>query len=176
MWKKPELDQTIPATKPVTKPAPPEPRMAASTPLDGATIGPSISIRGEVTGEEDLVIRGRVDGTVNLKEHNVTIGKEGRVRADVHARIIQVEGHLEGDVYGKEQVVMRGTGDVKGNVSAPRVSLEEGCRFKGSIDMESPVESKTPKTSTKVSGIAEAGALHKRNKSETEKKPEQHAS
>jgi len=172
MWKKPELDQ---ATN-TTRPAPPQPRVSAPTPLEGATIGPSISIRGEVSGDEDLVIRGRVDGSVNLKEHSVTIGRDGHVHAEVHARVIEVEGRLEGDVHGMEQVIVRASGDVKGNLNAPRVSLEEGCRFKGSIDMGSPVESRTPKASAKVSGIAEAGALSKKVNGETKPKPAHNAS
>ena len=109
----------------------------ASSPRGGgATIGPSITIRGEVTGEEDLIVQGHIEGTINLKEHNVTIGKEGQVVADVHGRIIEVDGSVEGDLHGQEQILMRRTGRVKGNVKAPRVTLEDGCRFKGAIDMD----------------------------------------
>jgi cytoskeletal protein CcmA (bactofilin family) len=101
-----------------------------------ATIGPSIAIQGDVTGEEDLVIQGRVDGKVDLKQHSVTVGKNGRVRADVYGRTITIEGEVQGNLYGEEQIVVRQSGRVEGNITAPRVTLEDGARFKGSIDME----------------------------------------
>ncbi len=170
MWKKPELDEGLPATKPTR----PEPRIATPPPREGATIGPSISIRGEVSGDEDLVIRGRVEGTVDLKQHNVTVGKDGQVNADVRARVVEIEGRVEGDVHGAEQVIVRSGGDVKGNLNAPRVSLEGGCRFKGCIDMGTPVESAPPKTSPKMAGIAEAP--RRQSSKETSPTPKKQAS
>ena len=101
-----------------------------------ATIGPSISIRGDLTGEEDLVIDGRVEGTIDLQQNNLTVGEDGRVKANVRANTITVDGEVEGDLSGDEQVVIRRSGHVRGNITAPRVTLEDGCRFKGSIDME----------------------------------------
>ena len=103
---------------------------------DAASIGPSICIRGDLTGEEDLVVQGSVEGTISLGENLVTIGKEGRVNATVSARIINIEGEVQGDLQGNEQVVVRRSGNVRGNISSPRVMLEDGCRFKGSIDMD----------------------------------------
>ena len=70
-----------------------------------ATIGPSIYIRGDLTGEEDLVIQGRVEGTINLKQNNLTIGQEGDINANIFARTVTVEGTLKGDIYGEEKVV-----------------------------------------------------------------------
>ena len=101
-----------------------------------ATIGPSIYIKGDLTGEEDLVIQGHVEGTINLKQNNLTIGQEGKINANVFARTITVEGTLKGDIIGEEKVVIKKTGNVNGNVTAPRVSLEDGARFKGSMDMD----------------------------------------
>jgi cytoskeletal protein CcmA (bactofilin family) len=103
---------------------------------DSATIGPSIRIKGELSGEEDLVIEGSVEGTVHLEKNNLTIGNNGRVNADIHANTVTILGELRGDVTGTEKVVIRKTGNVRGNVIAPRVSLEEGAMFKGSIEME----------------------------------------
>jgi cytoskeletal protein CcmA (bactofilin family) len=100
-----------------------------------ATIGPSITINGDVTGDEDLVIQGRIEGTVTLKKHNVVIGPEGNVRANVHGRSVTVEGEVAGDLHGQEQVVLRKTAKVEGNIKAPRVTLEDGARFRGGIDM-----------------------------------------
>ena len=77
-----------------------------------------------------------MDGKVDLKQHNVTIGKDGRVKADIFGRLIQVEGEVDGNLFGDEQVVVRQSGQVEGNITAQRVTLEDGCRFKGSINME----------------------------------------
>ena len=102
----------------------------------GAIIGPSITIRGDVSGDEDLMIQGRIEGKVELAKHNVTIGPNGRVKADVQARIVVVEGEVDGDLRGQEQIILRQTAKVVGSISAPRVSLEDGAVFRGGIEME----------------------------------------
>lgn len=101
-----------------------------------ATIGPSIQISGDVTGNEDVRIEGRVEGTVNLSDNVLTVGKEGQVNAAANARAIFVEGKVEGDLKADEQIVLQSSGNVRGNLVAPRVTLEDGCKFKGSIDMD----------------------------------------
>jgi cytoskeletal protein CcmA (bactofilin family) len=116
-----------------------------------ATIGPSIYIKGDLAGDEDLIIEGRVEGRVDLKQHNVTIGKNGRVRADVFGRVVNVEGEVDGNVFAQEQAVLRQSGAVRGNITSPRVTLEDGSRFKGSIDME-------PKDGNKAGGISDHSA------------------
>lgn len=98
-------------------------------------IGPSIEIQGELTGGEDLLIEGRVDGKVDLRGHNVNIGKNGRVTADVFGKTITVEGQVNGNLFGDDQIILRQSSTVRGNLTAPRVSLEDGSNFKGSIDM-----------------------------------------
>ncbi|HKI86242.1 MAG TPA: polymer-forming cytoskeletal protein [Thermoanaerobaculia bacterium] len=136
MWKRPEDEenepqQSTPAPFNAEKTPRPEP-----TRRGVATIGPSISITGELSGEEDLIIDGRIEGKVNLEKQNVTVGKAGRVKADIVAKNIQVEGQVEGNLLGEEGVVIHQSGKVKGNIVAPRVSLENGSKFKGAIDME----------------------------------------
>ena len=101
-----------------------------------ATIGSSIFIKGDLTGEEDLVIQGRVEGKVDLKQNSVTIGKNGRVKADIYGKLVTIEGEVVGNLFGQDQIIIRGTGNVLGNVSAPRISIEDGARLKGSIDMD----------------------------------------
>lgn len=101
-----------------------------------ATIGPSINIKGELSGEEDLVIQGNVEGSINLKHNNLTIGHDGKVNANIQAHTITVEGTLKGDIFGDEMVIIKKSGNVHGNVSAPRISLEDGAKLKGSIDMD----------------------------------------
>jgi cytoskeletal protein CcmA (bactofilin family) len=137
------------ATAPAA-PAPsnPEPPRRSST---GATIGPSIFIKGDLSGEEDLVIEGRVEGKVDLKQNNVTVGQNGRVRADVFGKVVIIEGEVDGNVFAREQAILRQAGAIRGNITAPRVVLEDGSRFKGSIDMEVPKEMGGPARSSEPS-------------------------
>jgi len=136
MFKKDQNDYT-PST-----PAPAAPAAAGKrqAPLHGgaaAVLGPSITIKGDVLGDEDLTILGRVQGTVNLAQHNVTIGPSGRVKADVRGRMVIVEGEVDGDLKASEQIVLRHTAKVEGSISAPRVALEDGAVFRGAIEMDS---------------------------------------
>ena len=103
---------------------------------NAAAIGASIRIKGDVTGDENLIIQGHVEGTIRVQGHNVTISKTGKVRANIEANQIIVEGELHGDMIGEEKVIIRETGNVLGNIVAPRVTLEDGALFKGSIEME----------------------------------------
>ncbi len=103
---------------------------------EAAVIGPSIQIKGDLSGEEDLIIQGKVNGTIQLREKSLTIGSQGRVDANVLAHSVIVEGEVNGDLYGSDRVSIRKTGNVHGNIISPKVSLDEGCRFKGSIDMD----------------------------------------
>jgi cytoskeletal protein CcmA (bactofilin family) len=112
------------------------PRSSAPVSRDAAVIGPSIHIDGDVRGEEDLLIEGEVSGTVQLKNNSLTIGPQGKVTADVYAHSIYVDGYLEGDLYGSERVHIRKSAQVKGNVTSPRVSVEDGAKFKGAIEMD----------------------------------------
>ncbi len=105
-------------------------------PRDAAVIGPSIHIDGDLRGEEDLLIEGEVNGTVQLKNNSLTIGPQGKIRADVYAHSIYVDGFMEGDLYGSERVNIRKNAQVRGNITSPRVSLEDGAKFKGSIEMD----------------------------------------
>ena len=134
MWKKKESESQPPSTvgaPPVQRPAPPRPRP------DRAVIGPTLRIQGEISGQEDLLVQGRIDGRIVVEGKTVTIGKSGKVRADIHASSIRVEGRVRGDLIGVQEGVIEASGDVEGNLKAPSVRLENGSRFKGSIDMES---------------------------------------
>jgi cytoskeletal protein CcmA (bactofilin family) len=149
VWKKSDDSPSYPETA-----ATPPPRPAAAAPVhapgpaaseaprrtERATIGPSIHIKGDLSGDEDLVIEGRVEGKVDLKQNNVTVGKNGRVQADLFGRVVTIEGEVDGNVFARDQAILRQSGSIRGNITAPRVVLEDGSRFKGSIDMESPKE------------------------------------
>jgi len=124
---------------------------------DAAVIGRSIQINGDLRGGEDLRIEGDVSGTVELKNSALTIGKEGRVKADVYARSIAVDGETKGDLYAAERVNVHVNARVQGNIIAPKVSIEEGAHFKGSIEMDpAAVEKALGKTVAK--GADKSGA------------------
>ncbi|TVQ42794.1 MAG: polymer-forming cytoskeletal protein [Wenzhouxiangella sp.] len=101
-----------------------------------AVIGASIHVDGTLRGNEDLVIEGKVNGTVELKQNSVTIGAQGEVKADVYAHTIFVDGSMEGNLVASERIVIRKSARIRGSVTAPRVSLEDGARFNGTIDMD----------------------------------------
>lgn len=130
MWKKTESEHPQP-----------ESFVQSNSPVeqirDRATIGSSIFIKGDVSGDEDLIIQGRIEGKVELRQHNVTVGKSGRVKADITGKVISVEGEVQGNLVADDKIVIRQSGSVRGNIIAPRVSLEDGSKFKGSIDMDS---------------------------------------
>ncbi len=128
--------------------------------LDVAVIGRSIRINGDLQGDEDLRIEGDVTGTVELKNNTLTVGAEGKIRADVYAKAVTVDGLVEGDLYGSERVNIRKNAQVRGNITAPRVSLEDGARFKGSIEMDSESVDKALGTGRGSSG-ADTGATIK---------------
>jgi cytoskeletal protein CcmA (bactofilin family) len=96
-------------------------------------IGSTIKIKGAISGEENLVIEGQVEGSVDLPGHDLTIGQKGQVDADLKAKTVKVEGRITGDIDGSEKVIITKTGRVLGNIVAPRVTLEDGAKFKGSI-------------------------------------------
>jgi cytoskeletal protein CcmA (bactofilin family) len=152
------MTASAPAPSSAPTSAPNEPPRRSST---NATIGPSIFIKGDLSGEEDLVIEGRVEGKVDLKQNNVTIGKNGRVRADVFGKVVIIEGEVDGNVFAREQAILRQAGAIRGNITAPRVMLEDGSRFKGSIDMEAPKETGggAPRNSDREANRPEAAGV-----------------
>ena len=100
-----------------------------------AVIGPSIVIKGELSGDEDIVIAGEFEGSIDLPNQAVTVTESGQVRADVKANVVEIQGELHGDVDGVGKVLITKTGRMQGNIVSPRVILDDGAKFKGSIDM-----------------------------------------
>jgi len=123
-----------------------------------AIIGPSIKIKGDVSGDEDLMIQGQVEGKVKLAKHNVTIGSDGHVKADVSGRTVVVEGQVEGDLRAKEQIILRHTARVEGSIAAPRVTLEDGAVFRGGIEMDAGGKEGKPVVGKPADTGREAGA------------------
>jgi cytoskeletal protein CcmA (bactofilin family) len=136
-WKKTDADTppTLAAWQPSQQPAAPQSQPQPAR--ERAMIGPSIEIKGSLSGGEDLIVEGLVEGKIELAQHGVTIGKSGRIKADIQGRSIVVMGEVEGNLFGSEQIILKQSSSVRGNLVAPRVSLEDGSSFKGSIDMTS---------------------------------------
>lgn len=133
MWKKTEEETAAPGLPSAVSP-PAAPRSSANLPP--SSIGASLVIKGDLEGTEDLAIHGRLEGTIALRKNNVLVGRDGKLKGDVYGRSIHVEGEVRGNLYGSQEVILRASGRVHGNIVSPRVSLENGSRFKGSIDME----------------------------------------
>lgn len=109
-----------------------------------ANIGKSITISGDLTGEEDLVIEGKVEGKVSLPTSQLTIGANGTVKAEIQAKAVVVVGRVSGDIRGTERVEIQATGHVDGDVTAPKLSVAEGAVLNGSIQMaEKPGAART---------------------------------
>src|SRR5262245_32286741 len=101
-----------------------------------ASIGKSIVINGELSGSEDLTIEGRVDGKIELRDHVLTVGPNGRIKAQVSAKAVVVLGQVTGNLTATEKVDIKENGSVEGDIIAPRVAIADGSHFRGSIDMQ----------------------------------------
>ena len=99
-------------------------------------IGKSVVIKGELNGSEDLTIEGQVEGKIELRQNVLTIGPNGKIKAEVFAKSVIVLGEVIGDVSATEKVDIRDNGSVDGDIVAPRVAIADGAHFRGSIDMQ----------------------------------------
>jgi cytoskeletal protein CcmA (bactofilin family) len=145
MWKRDE------AVKPTGQPAAPASVTPTSQPAgaqapqsetrrqierDVVNIGKSVVIKGELNGSEDLTIEGHVEGKIELKDHVLTIGPNGKIKATVFAKSVIVLGEVNGNVTASEKVDIRDNGSVDGDIISPRVAIAEGAHFRGSVDMQ----------------------------------------
>jgi len=143
MWKRDEAvkptSQPTPAA-PVanTQPSAPAASQAESRRIerDLVNIGKSVVIKGELSGSEDLTIEGHVEGKIELKDHLLTIGPNGRIKAQVFAKQVVVLGEVTGNVTASEKVDIKDGGSVDGDIISPRVAIAEGAHFRGSVDMQ----------------------------------------
>jgi len=101
-----------------------------------ALIGRSVVIKGELEGSEDLTIEGQVEGKIELRDHTLTVGENGRIKAQVFAKSVVILGELVGNINASETIDIRDKGSVDGDLVAPRVAIAEGAHFRGSIDMQ----------------------------------------
>jgi cytoskeletal protein CcmA (bactofilin family) len=105
-------------------------------PGEVVNIGKSVVIKGELSGSEDLTIEGQVEGKIELRQNILTIGSNGKIKAQVFAKAIVVQGDVHGNITATERVDIRDSGSVDGDISAPRVSIADGAHFRGAIDMQ----------------------------------------
>ena len=149
MRQKSELENNAtptPPTSPVASPSkrapaaePSSPRSSSSTMSTSSkpvTVGKSIEFKGELTGHEDLVLEGRVEGQIRLPNHKLTIGANARIKAEVSAKTVHVLGEVHGNIVAEDVVQIASSGSVHGDVTAPRVAIADGARFKGQVDMQ----------------------------------------
>jgi len=122
-----------------------------------SVIGPTLKFRGELSANEDLIIEGEIEGTIAHQDKNLTVGKEGRVKADINARTIEIYGRVEGDIHGEDVVKLAKSADVQGNIYCARIIMEEGSRFSGSIDMSQKKKAPSKPTSLPIAGSAKQG-------------------
>ncbi len=126
------------------------PRIGQARPVRSknvSVIGPTLVFKGELSADEDLVIEGHIEGTIAHHKKHLTIGKQGRVKADIHASSVIVEGELVGDIHSEGVVSLANGANVKGNIYCGRIVMEDGARFKGKIDMGQPPKVEVPKES-----------------------------
>jgi cytoskeletal protein CcmA (bactofilin family) len=150
MWGNKKPDEANPsaperelAPTPAYIPSSPEPTMSTtSTSKPMGRVCKTLRIKGELTGSEELVVDGEVEGTIDLGESRLTIASQGRVQAEVRAREIIIEGQLRGSAQASDRLHIAKSGNVAGDLVAARVSIEDGAYFKGSIDIQKPGEEK----------------------------------
>jgi len=99
-------------------------------------IGKSVVIKGDLNGSEDIIIEGQVEGKIELKEHVLTIGPNGKIQAEVFAKTLIVLGEVNGNIAASEKVEIRDGGSVDGDIVSPRIAIAEGAHFRGSVDMQ----------------------------------------
>lgn len=145
MWKRDEPAKPAPPAATPTPAVTPSPdasvRPTAGEPQRGqerstVNIGKSVVIKGELSGSEDLTIEGQVEGKIELRQNVLTIGANGKIKAQVFAKAVIILGEVTGNVTASEKVDIRDHGSVDGDITSPRVAIAEGAHFRGSIDMQ----------------------------------------
>jgi cytoskeletal protein CcmA (bactofilin family) len=148
MWKRDEAVKPTGPAQPAAPVAPAQHQAQAGAPAqpdtrrqqmmerDVVNIGKSVVIKGELNGSEDLTVEGHVEGKIELKDHVLTIGPNGKIKAQVFAKAVIVLGEVNGNVTASEKVDIRDGGSVDGDIVSPRVAIAEGAHFRGSVDMQ----------------------------------------
>ncbi len=153
MWKRQEDSRVNPIKEVTSVPTLPQER---KTEMEHETaqstiahIGKSVLIRGELYGSEDLFIEGRVEGTIELREHNLSVGPNGQVHANINAKEVVIQGSVKGDILAADRVEIKKSGSLRGDLVAARVVIEDGAYLKGSIDIQKGGEKATKPAQSK---------------------------
>jgi len=117
--------------------------MDAAKTAEFAHIGRSVTVKGELSGSEDLFIDGQVEGTIELKGNSLTIGPNGQVKANVNAKDVVVQGKLEGNIQASQRAELKKSAVTVGDISTQRVAIEEGAYFKGKIEVQKDAQAAT---------------------------------
>jgi cytoskeletal protein CcmA (bactofilin family) len=172
MWKPRPEDNKSPSMNPSTQPMQPTPPLVAAAPPaapqqkeaakpsdshrgDVGHIGKSVHIRGELTGSEDLYLDGEIEGSIDLRDHTLIIGPNGKIKAGITARDIVVHGRIEGNVTASGRVELRKSCTLIGDISTQRIVIEDGAFFKGAIDIkekEAKAEQRKPLVAAAAAG------------------------
>ncbi len=152
------LQSPEPKFSPNTAPTPSyTPVKSATSPVEQATIGRSLVIKGEVSGSESLFIDGRVEGSLNFPDNRVTVGRNGNVAANITAKEVVIMGKVQGNVSCEDRLDIRSEGLLSGDVITHRISVEEGAILKGGVEVRTPEKKE-----------------HKEQKSQTPQTPQTH--
>ena len=144
MWTKQQTQSEPSAVPPATGPAPSvtpfsvpsAPRSSSSTTRNSARLGSSLQIKGHITGTEDLQIDGKVEGSITLRGHQLTVGSTAQLTSEIHAGEVVVYGKVVGNVHARDRVDVKTDGSVIGDISTARISIEDGAHFKGRIEID----------------------------------------
>jgi cytoskeletal protein CcmA (bactofilin family) len=132
------------------------PAASFSERADVGHIGKSVVIRGELTGSEDLYLDGDIQGTIDLRDHKLVIGPNGKIKATITARDLIIHGKVEGNVTGSERVELKKSCSLVGDISTQRIVIEDGAYFKGAID----IRENAPRKAMAASASAGSSASH----------------
>jgi cytoskeletal protein CcmA (bactofilin family) len=125
-----------------------------------ASIGKSVTIKGQIFSREDLMVDGEIEGAIELNDHRLTVGPNGRVRAGIKAREIVVLGSIDGNVEALDKIDIRKDAKLVGDIKTARIIIEDGAYFKGSIDIVKADAPKAPQSQPKPQVAAAAGSSY----------------
>ncbi len=186
MWNRRKEEENVPVRPTAAPPAPSqlakegipistmpvrsaEPTQPAESPRSGsvggsAVLGKSVIVKGQIFGREDLTIDGEVEGTVELQEHRLTIGPNGKVVATVKARELVVLGTVHGNVETRDKVQIRRDAKLVGDIKTARIEIEDGAYFKGNIDI---IRAEQPKAAPKPQAVASSSQSNTQSNSQS---------
>jgi cytoskeletal protein CcmA (bactofilin family) len=144
MWSKSQAVAEPPAASPVPGSSSPVvpfsnpsiARLGGSSARNSARLGASIEIKGQVTGDEDLQIDGKVQGPISLRGHQLTVGAAAQLNSEIHAGEVVISGKVVGNVHARGRVDIKSDGSLIGDISTARISIEDGAHFKGRIEID----------------------------------------